>query len=39
MIALWVLAILANFTAIQRVWAVRKQAYEANDVVRLEKNK
>ncbi|MAT44857.1 MAG: CDP-diacylglycerol--glycerol-3-phosphate 3-phosphatidyltransferase [Anaerolineaceae bacterium] len=39
MIALWVLAILANFTAIQRVWSVRKQAYDANDVVRLEKNK
>lgn len=37
--ALWVLAILANFTAIQRVLSVRKQAYAANDVVRLEKDK
>ncbi len=37
--ALWVLAIFANFTAIQRVWAVRKQAYKANDVVGLEKIK
>lgn len=26
-IALWILAILANFTAIQRIWFVRKQAH------------
>jgi CDP-diacylglycerol--glycerol-3-phosphate 3-phosphatidyltransferase len=26
-IALWILAILANFTALQRIWFVRKQAH------------
>lgn len=28
MIALWALAILTNLTAVQRIWHVRKQAYE-----------
>ena len=36
-VSLWVLAILANFTAIQRIWSVRKQAYIAKDVVGLKK--
>ncbi len=35
LIALWILAIFANFTALQRIWSVRKQAYLANDVVGL----
>lgn len=26
-VALWIIAILANFTALQRIWYVRKQAY------------
>jgi hypothetical protein len=26
-IALWILAILGNFTALQRIWFVRKQAH------------
>ena len=34
-VALWILAIFANFTALQRIWSVRKQAYRANDVVGL----
>ncbi|PKO06617.1 MAG: hypothetical protein CVU41_05820 [Chloroflexi bacterium HGW-Chloroflexi-3] len=38
LVALWVLAILANFTAIQRIWSVRKQAYLAQDVVGLNKD-
>jgi CDP-diacylglycerol--glycerol-3-phosphate 3-phosphatidyltransferase len=38
LVALWVLAILANFTAIQRIWSVRKQAYLAQDVVGLKKD-
>ena len=33
MIALWILAILTNFTAFQRIWYVRKQAYLSNDIV------
>jgi len=37
-VALWVLAILANFTALQRIWSVRKQAYLAQDVVGLKKD-
>jgi CDP-diacylglycerol--glycerol-3-phosphate 3-phosphatidyltransferase len=28
MIALWILAVLTNFTALQRIWHVRKQFYE-----------
>ncbi len=28
-IAMWIIAILANFTALQRIWHVRRQAYEA----------
>lgn len=31
MIALWILAVLANFTAVQRIWYVRKQAHAADD--------
>ena len=27
MIALWILAILGNFTALQRIWFVRRQAH------------
>jgi CDP-diacylglycerol--glycerol-3-phosphate 3-phosphatidyltransferase len=27
-IAVWIIAILANFTALQRIWFVRKQAYD-----------
>ena len=38
LIALWILAFVANFTAIQRIWSVRKQAYLANDVVGLKKD-
>jgi len=38
LIALWILAILTNVTAIQRIYAVRKQAYANNDVVGV-KNK
>lgn len=34
-IALWILAIATNFTALQRIWSVRKQAYAARDVVGL----
>jgi CDP-diacylglycerol--glycerol-3-phosphate 3-phosphatidyltransferase len=30
-IGVWIIAILANFTALQRIWFVRKQAYEALD--------
>jgi CDP-diacylglycerol--glycerol-3-phosphate 3-phosphatidyltransferase len=30
-IAVWIIAILANFTALQRIWFVRKQAYESMD--------
>lgn len=30
-IAIWVIAILANFTALQRIWFVRKQAYAELD--------
>lgn len=33
LIALWILAIFTNFTAIQRIYAVRKQAYAINDIV------
>lgn len=28
LIALWILAILTNFTALQRIWFVRRQAHE-----------
>jgi CDP-diacylglycerol--glycerol-3-phosphate 3-phosphatidyltransferase len=34
-IALWILAIATNFTALQRIWSVRRQAYAARDVVGL----
>lgn len=37
LIALWILAILTNFTALQRVWSVRKQAIAADDILRREK--
>lgn len=30
-IAIWIIAILANFTALQRIWYVRKQAYHQLD--------
>lgn len=33
LVALWILAVLTNLTAIQRIYAVRKQAYAINDVV------
>ncbi len=33
MIALWIIAILANFTALQRIFYVRKQAYEQHKVL------
>lgn len=33
MIALWIIAIFANFTALQRIWFVRKQAYEQKKIV------
>lgn len=32
-IALWIIAIFANFTALQRIYTVRKQAYEQNKVL------
>jgi len=38
LVALWILAILANFTALQRILSVRKQAYIAHDVVGLKKD-
>jgi len=31
MVALWIIAILANFTALQRIWFVRRQAYQQID--------
>ena len=37
LVALWILAIVANFTAFQRIYSVRKQAYLAQDVVGLKK--
>lgn len=37
MVALWILAILANITAFQRIYSVRKQAYLAQDVVGIRK--
>jgi CDP-diacylglycerol--glycerol-3-phosphate 3-phosphatidyltransferase len=33
LIALWILAILTNFTALQRIYSVRKQAYTIKDVI------
>jgi CDP-diacylglycerol---glycerol-3-phosphate 3-phosphatidyltransferase len=33
MIALWILAVLANFTALQRIWIVRNQAKAQNDIL------
>jgi CDP-diacylglycerol--glycerol-3-phosphate 3-phosphatidyltransferase len=27
-VGVWVIAVLANFTALQRIWDVRRQAYE-----------
>ena len=33
-IALWVLALLANFTALQRLWMVYRQADSQNDILR-----
>jgi CDP-diacylglycerol--glycerol-3-phosphate 3-phosphatidyltransferase len=30
-LALWILAIFANFTALQRTWHVRKQAYSKQE--------
>jgi len=33
LIALWILAIFTNFTAVQRIYSVRKQAYAINDVI------
>ena len=38
LVALWILAIVANFTAFQRIYSVRKQAYLAKDVVGLKKD-
>jgi len=32
-IALWILAILGNLTALQRIWLVRKQAASENDLI------
>ncbi|OGN72677.1 MAG: hypothetical protein A2X24_10665 [Chloroflexi bacterium GWB2_54_36] len=32
-IALWILAILGNLTALQRIWLVRKQAAAENDLI------
>ncbi len=37
LVALWILAILANITAFQRIYSVRKQAYLAQDVVGFNK--
>lgn len=34
-ISLWILAILSNFTAIQRFWYVRKQALQVGDLKRI----
>jgi hypothetical protein len=33
MIVIWVLAVLANFTAFQRMWLVRKMAVEQKDLI------
>lgn len=38
LVALWILAILANITAFQRIYSVRKQAYLAQDVVGFKKD-
>jgi CDP-diacylglycerol--glycerol-3-phosphate 3-phosphatidyltransferase len=38
LIALWILAILTNFTAWQRIWYVRKQAYLSQDIVGFKVN-
>ncbi len=37
LIALWILAILTNVTAIQRIYSVRKQAYASDDVIKTKK--
>ena len=39
LIALWILAIFTNFTAFQRIYSVRKQAYAINDVVSKDNSK
>lgn len=33
-IAVWILAIFANFTALQRIWYVRRQAYAADETTK-----
>lgn len=38
-IALWILAIFTNFTAWQRIWYVRKQAYLSQDIVGIKDNR
>lgn len=38
-ISLWILAILSNFTALQRFWHVRKQAKENQEIKRIRKEK
>lgn len=38
-ISLWILALLTNFTALQRFWHVRKQAREINPQVKNQRNK
>jgi len=38
-IALWIIAIFANYTALQRIFTVRKQAYEQNKVLSYQKPK
>jgi CDP-diacylglycerol--glycerol-3-phosphate 3-phosphatidyltransferase len=38
-IALWIIAIFANYTALQRIFTVRKQAYEQNKVLSYQKSK
>lgn len=37
MVALWIIAIFANFTAIQRIYFVRRQAYEQNKALSYKK--
>jgi CDP-diacylglycerol---glycerol-3-phosphate 3-phosphatidyltransferase len=38
MVALWIIAILANFTALQRIYFVRRQAFEQNKALSYKKH-
>lgn len=34
MVGIWIIAVFANFTALQRIWDVRRQAHEQNKILR-----